>query len=233
MKIQKNIYKNYCIYFLDEKFLELGKNIVDKKINVTKIIKDTKRNYVSRIKYGNEYYILKCPRNEQLKIQKKILTLFKKGEVLNTFFNINSLIEKGINCFARPYLAIVNKKYGMIKESYLVLEYIEDDEPFSFEQLKKILDVSEILLKNSRYHGDFNLSNILLQKNNTIKLIDTQGKRCFFNNYRHNYDLLTLEESIYRENGISGKFGKMDFYKKNISYYIAYNIKKWKKILKK
>lgn len=233
MDIKKNIYKDYCIYFLDEKFLELGKNIIDKKLKVIKEIKKTKRNYVSKIEYKEKYYILKSPKNEQLKIQKKILTFFKKGEALTTFLNINKLLNKDIRHFAVPYLAIVKRKYRIIKESYLVLECIQEDEPFSFEKLEEILNVSNVLFENSIYHGDFNLSNILLQKNNTIKLIDTQGKRCFFNNYRHNYDLLTLEESIYRENGISGKFGKMDFYKKNISYYIAYNIKKWKKILKK
>lgn len=233
MDIKKNIYKDYCIYFLDEKFLELGKNIIDKKLKVIKEIKKTKRNYVSKIEYKEKYYILKSPKNEQLKIQKKILTFFKKGEALTTFLNINNLLNKDIRYFAVPYLAIVKRKYRIIKESYLVLECIQEDEPFSFEKLEEILNVSNVLFENSIYHGDFNLSNILLQKNNTIKLIDTQGKRCFFNNYRHNYDLLTLEESIYRENGISGKFGKMDFYEKNLSYYIAYNIKKWKKILKK
>lgn len=234
MELKKQEYKGYKIYFYSNYYLQLGKNIVDKKIEVVKDLKVTDRNYVCKIKYKGKEYILKEPKNEYKKIQRKIMTFFKKGEVLSTLININSLATNK-QYFATPYLAIVKRQYGMIVNSFLVMEDTVGKDETSKEYIDKIVKIRYLLQENRIFHGDFNLSNIMLNNGN-IKFIDTQCKKSIFPRYNLNYDLLSLEESIYRENGVINRFGKMNFYKRDVWYYLAYfrkRIKRGKERIKK
>lgn len=227
MELKKESYKGNEVYFYSDYYLQLGKNIVDKKVQVIKNLKVTDRNYVCKIKYEDKEYILKEPKNEYKKIQRKIMTFFKKGEVLSTLININSL-KSNKEYFAIPYLAVVKREFGMISSSFLVMEVTNENDVTSESYIKKIVKVRYELLENKVYHGDFNLSNIMLN-NGKIKFIDTQCKKTIFPRYNLNYDLLSLEESIYREEGIINRFGKMDFYKKDLWYYLAYMRKRLKR----
>ncbi|MGL5936285.1 MAG: lipopolysaccharide biosynthesis protein [Cetobacterium sp.] len=227
MKLFIEKYRGYEIYFYSNCFLELGKNIIDKNIEIVKELKVTDRNYVCKIKYLEKDYILKEPKNEYKKIQRKVMTLFKKGEVLSTLININKL-KSHKEKFATPYIAIVKREYGMIVNSFLVMEETVEADETSEEYINKIVKLRYELDKQKIFHGDFNLSNILLN-NGEIKFIDTQCKPVLFSKYYLNYDLLTLEESIYREDGIVNRFGISDFYKKDFWYYLAYFRKRIKK----
>lgn len=228
MKLILKKYKDYSIYFYSDYYFELGKEIVDNKFEIIKELKVTDRNYVCKIKYNDEEYILKEPKNEYKKIQRKLMTFFKKGEVLSTLININSLSNKSRDYFAIPYLAVVKREYGMIKNSFLVMEVTQENDKTSQEYIDKIIKIRNFLEKDKIFHGDFNLSNILLN-NGEIKFIDTQCKKKIFSRYYLNYDLLTLEESIYREEGIVNRFGVMNLYKKDFWYYLAYFRKRLKK----
>lgn len=220
MDLKKENYKNYTIYFYDNYFLELGKNIVDKNINIVKEIKVTDRNYVAKIKYKKRNYILKSPKNEQIKFQKKIITLFTKGEALTTLINTNRLIKNGINIFAIPYVAIVKRNKGFIEESFFITENLEEKENYSHskEKIEEIYELSKILHKNKIYHGDLNLANVIFTVNRP-KFIDTKCKKYYIGEYKSNYDKITLEYNTY------GTLGKQPWYKKNIWYYLALKIK--------
>lgn len=222
-KINIKDYKDYKIYFYENKFLELGKNIIDKKIKIKNEIKVTKRNYVAKIEFLGDDYILKSPRNEYRIIQRKIMTLFKKGEALTTLENLTNLIEDGLDIFAKPYLVVVKREKGMIVDSFLVLECIYSGIKFSKDKTEELLRLENILYKKGIYHGDFNPSNFIYLEN-SIKIIDTQGKKYRFGAYRHNYDRLTMEDSIYQT------YGEQNWYNKNIWFYIAYGMKKFKKL---
>lgn len=222
-EIIKENYKGFEIYFYNKLFLQLGKNIVDKSIQITEEYKITKRNYVVKIAYKGKDYILKSPGNEHRLIQRKIMTIFKKGEALNTLINLKKLEEEGLDIYAKPFLAIVRRKNKMIVESYLVLEYIKSDYKFSKKFIDDILKIEKLMYGKGVYHGDFNPSNLIYTKEN-IKVIDTQGKKYKFGSYRYNYDLLTMEDSIYN------KFGFENWYKKDIWFYLAYGMKKFKRL---
>ena len=80
-KIMKKHYKNekykgYDLYFYEDKFLDIGRKIVDKKYNEKKILKDTKRNFVEIIELDEQEYVLKENRNEHIIPQRKLMTLF-------------------------------------------------------------------------------------------------------------------------------------------------------------
>ncbi len=70
------------------------------------------------------------------------------------------------------------------------------------------------------YHGDFNPGNFLLE-NGKIRIIDTQGKKMLFGNYRAHYDMLTMKMDSYKE--------MIYPYKKDVMYYFTFVIKKIKK----
>ena len=219
MKIKELKYKDFVIYYMNDKYLELGKDIINKNEVVTEEIKVTKRNYVVKINYCNEELILKAPRNEFRIPQRKLATLIKKGEARSTFENITKLIEEEFEEYIRPLLAIVKRKYGMIEESYIVFEFSSENGKC---QLEDIIELGKKMHEKGIYHGDFNMSNFLF--NDGIKIIDTQGKKYWFGKYRPNYDFLTLEESTY------GWFGKEDWYNRDIWFYLAYFVKKIKRL---
>lgn len=214
-------YKGYKLYFYNKVYFELGKNIIDKNIIITKELKVTLRNYVCQIKFHENKYILKAPRNEFRIKQRKFLTLFKKGEALSTLINLKQL--ESLNLYAKCYLAIVKRSAGFITDSYLVLENLEFETEVTINDESDILNLAHAIHSKRIYHGDFNMSNII-KTLDRLKLIDTQGKKYYFGKYRPNYDLLTLEYNMFCS------YGQKNWYKKNIWYYLAYGMKKFKKL---
>ena len=96
--LKEQNYKDFKIFYYDDKYLKIGKKIIEKNFKTVKILKDSKRNYVSEIEIDETNFIMKEPRNEYIIPQRKIMTIFKKGEVLSTLVNINKLIFPHSNC---------------------------------------------------------------------------------------------------------------------------------------
>ena len=211
-------YKEYSLFAYDKIFIEIGKNIIDKKYKELNILKNTKRNYVSEIQIDNTSYIFKEPRNEYIIPQRKIFTLFKKGEVLTTLINVyKAIINDNLIEYAKPLLAIVKRKNGMICYSALIQEKININDS---RELNKMVEATKKIHSKGYYHGDCNPSNFMTSKNE-VKILDTQAKKMSFGNYRAHYDMLTMKMDSYQE---------MEYpYKKNIFYYLAIFIKKIKK----
>ena len=212
-------YKEYSLFAYDKIFIEIGKNIIDKKYKELNILKNTKRNYVSEIQIDNTSYIFKEPRNEYIIPQRKIFTLFKKGEALTTLINVyKAIINDNLLEYAKPLLAIVKRKNGMICYSALIQEKININDS---RELNKMVEATKKIHSKGYYHGDCNPSNFMTSKNE-VKILDTQAKKMIFGNYRAHYDMLTMKMDSYQE---------MEYpYKKNIFYYFAIFMKKIKKL---
>ena len=212
-------YKEYSLFAYDKIFIEIGKNIIDKKYKELNILKNTKRNYVSEIQIDNTSYIFKEPRNEYIIPQRKIFTLFKKGEALTTLINVyKAIINDNLIEYAKPLLAIVKRKNGMICYSALIQEKININDS---RELDKMVEVTKKIHNKGYYHGDCNPSNFMTSKDE-VKILDTQAKKMSFGNYRAHYDMLTMKIDSYQE---------MEYpYKKNIFYYFAVFMKKLKKL---
>lgn len=218
--LKEQNYKDFKIFYYDDKYLEIGKKILEKNFKTVKILKNSKRNYVSEIEIDGTNFIMKEPRNEYIIPQRKIMTIFKKGEVLSTLININKLIDEyGFKEYVRPFLAIVRRKNKMINYSLLLMEKIEGKK--EEKNLDMLIELIKKIHKKGFYHGDFNPSNFL-NSNGKIYILDTQGKKMIFGNYRAHYDMLTMEMDNYPN---------MKYpYPKNIFYYFALFIKKLKKL---
>jgi len=217
--LKKEIYKGFNIFSYDSKNIEIGKKILDNNYKTEIVFKDSKRSTVSEIKIDNNSYILKRIGNETIIPQRKLMTLFKKGEALTTLININKIMDElKISEYVRPLLAINRRKHGMINFSLLVLEKVKGD---SNVDKIALIELIKKIHRNKIYHGDFNPSNFIFTKNG-IRIIDTQGKRMSFGNYRAHYDILTMKMDTYPDLKYP--------YKKNLFYYIALAVKKMKRL---
>ena len=212
-------YKGFNIFYYENKYVEVGKKIIENDYKTIKVLKDTKRNYVSAIEIDGNNYIVKEPRNEYIIPQRKLMSFFKKGEALTTLININKLINTyKIKEYVRPLIAITKRRNGMIVYSLLLMERVVGTEERNLEILVNLM---KKIHKKGFYHGDFNPSNFL-NSNGKLFILDTQGKEMFFGNYRAHYDMLTMKMDSYKE---------MEYpYLKNIFYYFALLIKKIKKL---
>ena len=217
--LKKEIYKGFNIFSYDSKNIEIGKKILDNNYKTEIVFKDSKRSTVSEIKIDNNSYILKRIGNETIIPQRKLMTLFKKGEALTTLININKIMDElKISEYVRPLLAINRRKHGMIDFSFLVLEKVKGD---SNVDKIALIELIKKIHRNKIYHGEFNPSNFIFTKNG-IKIIDTQGKKMSFGNYRAHYDILTMKMDTYPDLKYP--------YKKNLFYYIALAVKKMKRL---
>ena len=212
-------YKEYSIFAYNKFFIEIGKNIIDKEYKEVNILKNSKRNYVSEIQINNINYIFKEPRNEHIIPQRKFFTLFKKGEAVSTLVNINKAIKMdNLIEYTEPLLAVVKRKNGMICYSALIQEKININDS---RELDKMVEVTIKIHNKGYYHGDCNPSNFITSKD-IIKILDTQAKKMIFGNYRAHYDMLTMQIDNYPE---------MKYpYRKNIFYYFALFMKKFKRL---
>lgn len=219
--IKSKEYKGYVLYFYEDKFFHIGKELIDRNYENINIIKNTKRNYVSLIEVNKEKYIYKEPRNEYRIPQRKLMSIFKSGEVLSTLKNIHKLIyEENRKEYCDVYLAITKRKNKMIVDSMMLMEYFPGKA--NYEYLDREVEILSEIHKLGYYHGDFNPGNFLVKENGEIKIIDTQGKRMFFGKYRGHYDMLTMKMDSYPE--------MVYPYKKDLWYFIALGMKKIKKI---
>jgi len=219
MKLRNSFYKDNSIYYFNESCMKLAKKVIDDRFEEIQIVKNTKRNFVSIIKINSKRYIYKEPRNEYRIPQRQIMTLFKKGEALTTLININELINEGFEEFAKPLVVVNKRKNGVIIFSFFLMEYVEGKVDRTY--LDEIIEMMKKIHNRGVYHGDFNPGNFLIN-NGKIKIIDTQGKKMKCTKYRAHYDMVTMQYDSYQE---------MKYpYKKDFIYYIAYLMKRFKRL---
>ena len=217
--IKEQDYRGFKIFYYDEKYLEFGKKIIEKDFKTIEILKDTKRNYVSVIETNSKKYVYKEPRNEFRIPQRQFTTFLKKGEALTTLVNINKLINIGFKEFVKPLVAVNKRTCGFIVFSFFIMEFVEGED--NRKNLDMIVEKMKEIHKLGYYHGDFNPGNFLVE-NEQIHILDTQGKKMFFGNYRAHYDMMTMKYDSYNE--------MIYPYKKNLFYYLAYSMKRFKKL---
>lgn len=227
----KNIkYKKYNIYYPEKEIFyeELGKKIVDKQYKELEVYKNTERNYVAKIEVEGKKYILKSPKSETIIPQRRVQTLIKNGEALNTLINVRKRVKEGMREYAVPFLAIV-KKGIFIRESYILMECIEGEPIKSVADIDEIMKIVNKLHKEEIYHGDLNTSNFIKTKNG-IRAIDTQGKKERFFYFKRWNDFFIMKNDLLV---IEKKYEVEEkYYKKNkdISYYMILAVRKIKKL---
>lgn len=213
-------YRGYNLFYYEDRYEEILKKILNKEYKLIEELKVGKRSYIAVIEIESKKYVIKESRNEYRILQRRFFTLFKKGEVVTTLENIHHLIyEKNLREYADIYGAINKRKYGMIDYNLLLMEYV-GKEIFP-DRLENMLKIIKKIHGLGVYHGDFNPSNFIINDQGNLRIVDTQGKKMSFGNYRAHYDILTMKMD---------SFPEMEYpYSKNIYYYLALGMKRFKK----
>lgn len=224
----EKLYKDYKIYTYDEEYIKIGEKILNKDYKIEHEIKNTERNYVGKININGKSYILKSPKAETVIPQRKIQSIFKRGEALNTFLNVNKAISEGIDAFVKPLL-VIRKKKVFLKESYILFEYIDGEKLESIRDIDEVITLIKILHGKNIYHGDLNTSNFI-KINGEIKILDTQCKKEKLWWFKRTYDILTLKSDLLvmgYKYPVKEKYGRLP---KDLGYYLACTIKNFKKL---
>ena len=225
--IKDILYKNFKIYYKDEKNQKLAKRVLDKDYLVIKEYKNTERNYVAQIEMDDKLYVLKSPKAETVIPQRKVQTILKKGEGLTSFINIDKAKKMNLDFFIEP-LAVMVKRGLFLQESFILMDYIEGQNIKTIEDIDIIMEMVEKIHKKGIYHGDLNTSNFIKTKDG-IKIIDTQAKREKLWNFKRSYDILTMKNDLLTIE-LNYNVEKNYKVKRDFGYLLAYSIKNFKKI---
>lgn len=225
--IKDVLYKEFKIYYKNEENRRLAEIVLDKNYKVIDEYKNTERNYVAKIEIDGQFYVLKSPKAETVIPQRKIQTIFKKGEGLTSFFNIETAKNMGLDFFIEP-LAVMVKRGIFLKESFILMEYIDGESIKTIEDIDTIMDMVEKIHEKGIYHGDLNTSNFIKTKGG-IKIIDTQAKRESFWYFKRGYDILTMKNDRLTIE-LSYEVEKRYKVKRDSGYMMAYAIKNFKKL---
>ncbi|MGL4945561.1 MAG: lipopolysaccharide core heptose(II) kinase RfaY, partial [Fusobacteriaceae bacterium] len=189
-------YEEYQIYYSekDREIKEIARLILDNNYKVLEKYKDTERNFVAKIEVKGKIFVLKSPKAETVIPQRKFQTLWKKGEALNSLYNLDKYRDDGLNYFIVPR-AVMVKRVFFIEASYILMDYEEGDILSTSEDIDEVMEIVKKIHEKGIYHGDLNTSNFIKTKSG-IKAIDTQGKQESFTCFKRNYDILTLKRDL-------------------------------------
>jgi heptose II phosphotransferase len=226
--ITKGEYKKYEIYYPSsiKNGETLGKKIVDREYEVLEIYKDSERNYVAKVKVQGDEYVLKSPKAEIVIPQRKIQTLFKKGESLTTLLNLERHRENGLDRFIVPEVVVL-KRDKFLKESYILMPFVNGEKLSTLKDIDEVVEITKELHNRGIYHGDLNTSNFI-KTSEGIKIIDTQGKEEKFWNFKRSYDILTLKRDKLVEMLNYDVEKKYSLNKNSLGYVCAFLLKEFK-----
>lgn len=220
-------YRDFKIYYKDERNKALAQKVLDQNYIVIDEYKNTERNYVAKIEIDKKFYVLKSPKAETVIPQRKIQTIFKKGEGLTSFKNIDYAKSIGLDFFIEP-LAVMVKKGIFLQESFILMEYVDGKLIRTVEDIDIIMDMVKKIHEKGIYHGDLNTSNFIKTKSG-IKIIDTQAKREKLWHFKRAYDILTMKNDLLvleREYEVEKDYKVQ----RDIGYLLAYIIKNFKRL---
>lgn len=220
-------YRDFKIYYKDECNKALAQKVLDQNYIVIDEYKNTERNYVAKIEIDKKFYVLKSPKAETVIPQRKVQTIFKKGEGLTSFKNIDYAKSIGLDFFIEP-LAVMVKKGIFLQESFILMEYVEGKLIRTVEDIDIIMDMVKKIHEKGIYHGDLNTSNFIKTKSG-IKIIDTQAKREKLWHFKRAYDILTMKNDLLvleREYEVEKDYKVQ----RGVGYILAYIIKNFKRL---
>ncbi|WP_297599282.1 lipopolysaccharide core heptose(II) kinase RfaY [uncultured Cetobacterium sp.] len=226
--IKAEKFKDYKLYYKTDEGKKLGEKVLSKNYIVLSEYKNTERNYVAKIDIDGKMFVLKSPKSETVIPQRRVQTIFKKGEGLTSFMNIDRAIEKDrLDFFIEP-IAVMVRRGLFLEESFILMEYVAGDIIRTTEDIDEIMEMVKKIHSVGIYHGDLNTSNFI-KTHEGIKIIDSQAKREYMWHFKRAYDILTLKNDLLVL-GYGYDVEKKYRVKRDLGYILAYFIKNFKKL---
>jgi heptose II phosphotransferase len=219
-RIRRN---DYDLFVEDEKSLALLEKVLNQNYVVLEEYKNSERNYVAKIRIGDNDYVLKENRKETRKWNYKIRFFFQDSEELQMMKNGLQAREESFFNLPKFYGVVEKRKYRILNRAFILEEYINGGVCESNEKKDKAVACVEALHRIGRYHGDCNPNNFVFDENGQIFCLDTKFKRMFFGRYQAYADMINMQYDSYPE---------MIFpYKINFWYHLALRMKMLRKRL--
>ncbi|MFK4786161.1 lipopolysaccharide core heptose(II) kinase RfaY [Fusobacterium sp. MFO224] len=213
IKEKKN---NTYIYFNNDS-KNIYKDFKNKNFKIIKNLKDDKRSLVQLISIKNKKYILKIPREKNIRKWQRFMSLFRGGESQREFKNLKNIQKLGFNC-PKPFFALERKKFGMTFFSFLISEYIDGKES-SLDELELVVEMLTEIHNHGFLHGDSQLTNFIIS-NNKVFLIDSKFSKNIYGKFGSAYEFIYLEESCNKD--LKNYFNKNTFFYKGAKLLNTY-----------
>lgn len=184
--------KKKNIYFDELSSTKFFNPIEEKRIKILKTLKSDHRSTVKLIELNGKKYVYKIPTEKNTRKWQRILSFFRGGEAQREFLCLEKILKNGIDT-AKPYFACETKKFGMVVDSYLVMEYIDGREG-NFDNIEIICDTLEKIHSKGYIHGDSQLSNFIIS-NGFCYIIDAKFKKSILGKFAEAYEFIYLETS--------------------------------------
>ncbi len=152
----------------------LLEDILSSHIDIVRVFKDDRRNYVARFRYGEDDLVVKRPRGRSDSWYERILTLFRDGEAFRRFQSMSELIRLGLHG-SKPVLAAERRSYGMVVDNLFVYHYTEGV-PAGPGNEKQVLAALLALYNHGYTRRDSKPTNFLLS-GNRVHFIDYRLSR--------------------------------------------------------
>jgi tRNA A-37 threonylcarbamoyl transferase component Bud32 len=157
-------------------------NIIQKgDIVVFEWLKQHSRSDVMAFNFKEKKLVLKIPKEKNRRKWIRFTTLYRSGEAFKNLQSMD-LLEKLNIPTTTPVMAAEEKVNGMVKDSWLVYEYLEGE---SCQDQSKFPDVVKLLEKIHRQgylHGDAQIRNFINAKDR-IAVIDANPSKPLFRAY--------------------------------------------------
>lgn len=216
----KGIMKKKNIYFDELSSTKFFNPIEEKRIKVLKTLKSDHRSTVKLIELNGKTYVYKIPTEKNTRKWQRFLSIFRGGESQREFLCLEKILKNGIDT-AKPYFACETKKFGMVVDSYLVMEYIDGREG-NIDNIEIICDTLEKIHSKGFIHGDSQLSNFVIS-NGFCYIIDARFKKSIFGKFAQAYEFIYLETSCgqsikkyYKRHGIYHVVARL------VDYYLIF-----------
>lgn len=184
------------------------KEYLENDPKILEILKDDNRSYLFVFEFEGKKYVYKEPREKNTRKWQKFLSIFRGPESKREFYQM-----KKINS-----LGFLSCKETFFEKNYLVYEYLEARSP-KFEDVYLILDELNKIHSLGYLHGDSQISNFLIDKDEKVYVIDAKFRKNFYGKFGSFFELIYLEESL------DGKI--LNFDKDNIYYKAGMLLKKY------
>lgn len=199
------------VFFNELSSIEFFDAINEDRYRVLKTLKSDNRSIVKLIQFKGKPYIYKIPLEKNIRKWQRFLSFFRGSESQREFKNLEKILENGFDT-PKPYFACETKKFGMVIDSYIIMEYINGNTG-DINNLPFITDTLSKIHKKGYIHGDSQLSNFILT-NDKCYIIDAKFNKSIFGKIAQTYEFIYLETSCGQNIG--------QFYnKKGLTYLIA------------
>ena len=185
---------------------KLVRKIVSNSLEFKTIFKDRPKCLVASFEAGEaEELVLKVPKARSSRPWERFLTLFRDGEGIRQFRNMQALVELGI-LGPRPILAAEKRRYGVVLDSFYVYGLIEGRQA-SHSDLPKIIEVLAPLYRQGFRRSDPRVANHIVD-GEKVYLIDFRiTKPRFFGHLRCAVEVCQLAGNLSRALEVGHYYG--------------------------